>query len=196
MRTPNTKCDICNKSLYRRPYELKKCKSFCCKDCRSELYKKREPSQNLKLGRQKGTNHLNGIPKSQTYKAKMKIKISKWCKENPDKVKARGEKVRGENHYNWNGGSTKLNKSIRMMTEYRKWQKAIKKRDGNCQHCGSKTELEVHHVIPLAMLFEKHKITDREGARDCSELWNIKNGLTLCRKCHYKLDNRRYNDNN
>ena len=40
MRNPNTKCEICSKPLYRRPFELKKAKHVCCKGCRSELYKK------------------------------------------------------------------------------------------------------------------------------------------------------------
>ena len=196
MRTPNTKCEICKKPLYRRPSDLARYKSVCCVGCRSELYKKRPPSPNLELGREKGTNHLEGIPKSKASNIKRSKSHKKWCKENPDKVKARSEKVRGENHYRWKGGSTKLNKSIRLMTENRKWQKEVKKRDKNCQHCGSKKELEAHHIIPIVMLFEKYKITNRDEARNCPELWDIKNGLTLCRRCHYKLDNRKYNDNN
>ena len=196
MRTPNTQCEICKKPLYRRPSDLARYKAVCCVGCRSELYKKREPSPNLILGREKGNNHLEGIPKSKASNIKRSKSHKKWCKENPDKVKERGEKVRGENHYNWKGGSTKLNKSIRLMTENRKWQKEVKKRDKNCQHCRSKKELEAHHIIPIVMLFEKYKITNRDEARNCPELWDIKNGLTLCRRCHYKLDNRKYNDNN
>lgn len=42
------------------------------------------------------------------------------------------------------------------------------------------------------MILEKYNITCRDEARACSELWDLKNGITLCRKCHYKLDNRKY----
>jgi len=196
MRTPNTQCQICQKQLYRRPSDLKRYKAVCCVGCRSELYKKRPPSPNLKLGREKGTNHLEGIPKSKASNKKRSESHKKWCKENPKKVKARGVKCRAEKHYKWKGGSSGLNKSIRTMHENRKWMEAVKKRDNNCKHCGSIKELESHHIIPLAMLIEQHKITNRDEARECKELWDIKNGITLCRKCHYKLDNRKYYDSN
>lgn len=196
MRTPNTQCEICNKPLYRRPSDLARYKAVCCVGCRSELYKKRPPSPNLELGREKGTNHLEGIPKSKAHKEKMSRIMKEWCKDNPDKVKERGEKMRGENHYKWKGGVTILNQSIRRMTENIYWQRAVKKRDKKCQHCGSEKELEAHHIIPLAMILEKYNITCRDEARACSELWDLKNGITLCRKCHYKLDNRKYYDNN
>lgn len=196
MRTPNTKCEICEKPLYRRPSDLAKYSAVCCVGCRSELYKKREPSPNLILGREKGTNHLEGIPKSQTHKNKVKNKMAEWCKNNPDKVKERGKKVRGEKHYLWNGGVTILNQSIRRMTENRYWQRAIKKRDGKCQECGSVSNLEAHHINPIKAIIEANNITNRDEARECLELWDLENGITLCRKCHYNLENRTYNDNN
>jgi len=196
MRTPNTQCQICQKELYRRPSDLARYKAVCCRGCRSELYKQRPPSVNLKLGREKGTNHLEGIPKSKESNKKRSKSHKKWCRENPDKVKARGEKTRGANHYRWKGGTSKLNTSIRLMHENRKWMDAVKKRDKKCKHCGSVEQLESHHIVPLAMILEKYNITNRDEARACNELWDIGNGLTLCRKCHYKLDNRKYNDNN
>lgn len=195
MRTPNTQCQICQKKLYRRPSDLARYQAVCCKGCRSELYKQREPSPNLELGREKGTNHLEGIPKSKSSNKKRSKSHKKWCKENPDKLKARGEKIRGDKHYRWKGGSSKLNKSIRTMTENRKWMVAVKKRDKKCRICDSIVNLEADHIIPLALLIEQYKITNRDEARACRKLWDIKNGLTLCRRCHYKKDNRKYNDN-
>ena len=196
MRTPNTQCEICKKPLYRRPSDLARYKSVCCAGCRSILYKRRPSSPNLELGREKGTNHLEGIPKSKSQKEKMKERMTQWCKDNSDKVKERGKKTRAENHYNWKGGVATLNQSVRTMTENIYWQRAVKKRDGKCIHCGSKKELEAHHVIPLAMLLQKYNISNRDEARNCCDLWDIGNGITLCRKCHYKLEKRRYNDSN
>jgi len=64
MRNPNTKCEICGKPLYRRPYELKKAKHICCRDCCSELYKKYKNYnvEGLKKGRgwNKGLSKKNG----------------------------------------------------------------------------------------------------------------------------------------
>ena len=102
MRTPNTKCIICGKPLYRRPNELIKFNFSCCKGCRGEAYKKypnKESIKNLELGREKGTNHLKGIPKSETHKKNIKNIMIKWCKDNYDSVIERGKKMRGENHY-------------------------------------------------------------------------------------------------
>lgn len=192
MRTPNTQCQICQKPLYRRPSDLARYSSVCCRDCRSDLYKQKEPSPNLKLGRQKGTNHLEGIPKSKASNKKRSESHKNWCRENPDKVKKRGKKIRGEKHYKWRGGTTKLNKSIRQMTENRKWMEEVKLRDKKCLFCGSTEELEADHIISLAELLEKHNIKNRDDARKFEQLWDIKNGRTLCRRCHYKKDNRKY----
>lgn len=151
--------------------------------------------ENLKLGRQKGTNHLMGIPKSASHRNKMRRIMREWCKNNPEKVKARGKKIRGANHYRWKGGKSKLNISIRTMTENRKWMDAVKKRDGKCRLCESEDELEADHIIPLALILKHYQIKNRNDARQCRLLWDIKNGITLCRRCHYKKDNRKYSKN-
>ena len=60
MRTPNCNCIICNKPLYRRPFELKKVKLVCCKKCSSQAWKKypnKNSLRNLELGREKGKEY-------------------------------------------------------------------------------------------------------------------------------------------
>jgi len=199
MRTPNAQCEVCDKPLYRRPSEIKKARYFSCITHRTELQNKYPSTKSqveaLKLGRQKGTNHLSGIPKSKSSNLKRSVSHKKFWKENPNKLAERGKQIRGENHYRWNGGITKLNKSIRLMTENRRWADAVKERDGKCRECGSVDELEADHIVPLALLLETYKITNRDDARICKELWNVDNGMTLCRKCHYKKDERKYSDN-
>ena len=147
----------------------------------------------LALGRAKGTNHLDGIPKSEASKRKRSKSIAKWCAEHPDKVKARGEKTRGENHYRWKGGSSRLNSSIRRMTEHRKWMDEVKARDKQCT-CGSTRSLEAHHVVSLAELISLNGVKNRNDARNCPALWDISNGITKCEKCHYKIHGRRHAD--
>jgi len=194
MRTPNAKCEICGKLVYRRPCELKKYNGVCCIGCRSAYYKKRPPSPNLKLGREKGTNHLEGIPKSKSSNVKRSKSHKKWCKENPGKVKARGAKCRAEKHYNWKGGISNLNQSIRQMNEYRNWQRKMKRRDKVCINCGGEEILEAHHIITIQMIIEKYNIKNRDEARKCKELWSMENGITLCQNCHYKLHGRKYDN--
>ena len=193
MRTPNTKCLICEKPFYRRPSEFKKGREFCCVGCRSKLYKKREPSPNLKLGRQKGTNHLIGIPKSEAMKKKMRIKIKEWCKENPDAVIKRGLKTRGINHYNWKDGISLLQFAIRTSAHNLRWIRKILKRDlYECQFCKNIKKIEVHHKIGVAKLIREYKIKTLDNARDCEAFWDISNGIVVCKKCHYKIHNKKY----
>ena len=190
MRTPNCKCVICGKPLYRRPSELAKVRWVACLEHRDEakrLFGVTEAQKNaLNLGREKGTNHLNGIPKSEESNKKRSISIKQKLEQFPEIAIERGKKIRGENHYRWNGGSSRLNVSIRRMNENRKWMDAIKARDKACVRCGSTENLESHHIVPLAELIEKFGIKNREDARNCDALWGLTNGITLCRKCHYK----------
>lgn len=194
MRTPNCKCVICGKPLYRRPSELAKVRWVACLEHRDEakrLFGVTEAQKNaLGLGREKGTNHLNGIPKSEESNKKRSISIKQKLEQFPEIAIERGKKIRGENHYRWNGGSSRLNVSIRRMNENRKWMDAIKARDKACVRCGSTENLESHHIVPLAELIEKLGIKNREDARNCDALWDLTNGITLCRKCHYEEHGR------
>lgn len=198
MRTSNCKCVICEKPLYRRPNEIKKCNFVCCQECRSEAYRRfpnNNSLNNLELGREKGTNHLHGIPKSEKSKEKRSIAMKKLYKENPKLFKDRAKSYRGKNHYNWKGGKTNINQAIRSLHEMRKWQIAIKKRDKKCMFCGSKKDLEAHHINNVSDMIEKYNIKTRDDAISCNEFWELDNGITLCRKCHYELEGRTYDNN-
>lgn len=198
MRTPNAECCICGKPLYRRPSESAKARYAACMEHRAEAARMQEvtPAQATALakGRVKGTNNRTGYKHSQESKRKTSESHKKWCATNPDKVKARGAKSRGESHYNWKGGCARLNASIRRLTENRKWMDAVKDRDGKCMVCGSVERLESHHIVPLAVLVGVHGITSREQARECKALWELSNGMTVCTRCHYKIHGRKYED--
>jgi hypothetical protein len=195
MRTPNCNCIICNNSFYRRPSELKKVDFVCCVGCRSEAYKKfpnKNSIDNLKLGREKGTNHLKGILKKQSQKDKMSIIMSEWCEKNKEAIAERGKKIRGDKHYNWKNNITSLNQSIRRLNENRKWMDNVKNRDKKCVNCNTNNELESHHIMEVATIIKKHNILNLKDAMNCKELWDINNGITLCSKCHCAVHNRKY----
>lgn len=195
-RTPNCACVVCDKPLYRRPHELAKVRYVACIDHRVEAQRHfgvtEKQNHALNLGREKGTNHLDGIPKSEASKRKRSVAMKKWCKENAGAVKKRAAKTRGEKHYRWNGGSSRLNTLIRRMHENRQWMNAVVMRDGECQRCASEVDLEAHHIKPLARILEENNITTCEQARNCKALWDLSNGLTLCKQCHYKHHGRKY----
>ena len=146
----------------------------------------------LALGRVKGTNHLDGIPKSEESKRKRSETMKRWAKENPDVVAARGKKISGEKNYRWNGGCSRLNMAIRRLTEHRKWMDGVRDRDGKCRQCGRADCLESHHIVPLADLIASNGITTREQARECAALWDLSNGIALCVPCHYSLHGRHH----
>lgn len=182
--------------MYRRPHELEKYRYTACAKHRVEAQNNAGRTEKqlyaFSLGRPKGTNHRNGYKHQDESKRKSSESHKLWCANNPDKVKARGEKTRGENHYHWKGGISKLNSAIRTLTENRKWMDAVKERDGKCTICGTIENLESHHIIPLEELVRRNGIINREQARVCAELWDLSNGQTLCRKHHYQIHGRQY----
>ena len=65
-------------------------------------------------------------------------------------------------------------KKIRLSFQWKDWRKSVFERDNyTCQDCKIRgKKLEPHHIIPIKS--------------DLNELFNTKNGITLCRPCHIK----------
>jgi 5-methylcytosine-specific restriction endonuclease McrA len=104
----------------------------------------------------------------------------------------RRESIAKENHYNWKGGRTELNRIIRHSYKYRQWRSDVFTRDDfTCQKCGKRgIYLEAHHYPKgFWQILEEYKIEKIEDAFACEELWNINNGITLCLDCHNKTKN-------
>lgn len=100
---------------------------------------------------------------------------------------------RGSNSHSYKNGNTDLNRQIRLSYSMREWKKSVFARDNyTCQECGDRSEkghpvyLEAHHIKEFAKLIKEYSIDTFEDAQNCDELWNIDNGLTLCRQCHNK----------
>lgn len=190
MRTPNTACIICAKPLYRRPNEVARTRFAACMVHRAEAQKLAgitdRQQAGLALGREKGTNHRAGYRHREESKAKVSASNRKFWAAHPVELEQRGAKLRGELHYQWKGGASKLNIAIRQMTENRKWMDAVKARDGGCVRCGGTDKLQSHHKRGLAELIEALSIKSVEDARQHSAvLWDLENGETLCEPCHY-----------
>ena len=183
--------------MYRRPGMLKRVRHVACMEHRAEAQRREGQTEAQKaaldLGRVKGTNHLDGIPKSEESKRKRSVAMTQWCAENPDKAKERAKHTRGAGHYRWNGGSSSLNRSIRLMTENRRWMDAVKERDGVCVRCGELSDLESHHVESLSDMMARLDIKSRDDARKhADEIWDTDNGITLCQRCHYDEHGRKH----
>lgn len=196
MRTPNSACVVCAKPLYRRPADLARIRQAACMAHRGEAQRLSGLTDaqraGLERGREKGTNHRAGYKHRDESRKKIAASVKAFWAANPGRLIERGEKLRGDAHYRWKGGSSRLNASIRRMTENRKWMDAVKARDGACLRCGVVDELEAHHRTPLADLIASLGIRSRDDARaNAAVLWALDNGETLCRGCHFEEHGRR-----
>lgn len=84
---------------------------------------------------------------------------------------------RGENHHNWQGGITPLNKQIRNSLEYKLWRETVFIRDDyTCQLCGLRgAYMHADHIKSFSEYPELRLALD--------------NGRTLCIPCHKQTDN-------
>lgn len=70
----------------------------------------------------------------------------------------------------------------RKEAKYHKWRNDCLKRDNyQCQHCGSREKLHVHHIKPYAKYPKLATV--------------LSNGITLCQDCHIKEHRRMKNGN-
>jgi len=96
----------------------------------------------------------------------------------------------GSKNPNWRGGVKTINSKIRASEEYTKWQQAVLQRDQwTCVLCGAiGYNLHVHHIVHFAHLLDSYKYynkkLDYEGLLKYEPLWNVSNGVTLCKSCH------------
>ena len=102
------------------------------------------------------------------------------------KIKAR----RGENHPFWKGGISSIQEQIKSSSQYIQWRKEVFERDNwTCQDCKKiKKKIHPHHRRPFSLILRENKIKTITDALDCNILWDIENGITLCKDCHKKTD--------
>jgi hypothetical protein len=87
---------------------------------------------------------------------------------------------------------------IRNTTQYLNWRIAVLKRDNfACKICHASVKdnkslrLEVHHPKAFDEICNENNISTIEQALECKELWNVKNGVSVCYKCHKDVEKLR-----
>jgi len=141
--------------------------------------------------RQKMSKALKGKklpPRSEEHRRKISEYMKgKHASENTKQKISESLKGKcGEKSRNWKGGLTPLALTIRHSFEYRQWRSDIFTKDNFiCQKCGQLGgRLNAHHIKPFASILQYYEITTLEESLECDELWNINNGITLCKECH------------
>ena len=87
--------------------------------------------------------------------------------------------------------SPSLKLKIRNTTKYLNWRLSILKRDNfTCQICHANMKdnrslrLEVHHAKTFDDICKENAVSTVEQALGCEELWDLKNGISICYRCH------------
>lgn len=93
----------------------------------------------------------------------------------------------GSRANNWKGGKTSLGKQIKSNDYFKRWRLSVFERDNwTCQGCGKRggIELHPHHIKRFSIILKENNIKSVKDGLKCKELWDINNGVTLCRGCH------------
>lgn len=124
----------------------------------------------------KALGNTNGFKKGQSSWNKGKKCL--WVSERNRRLNKIN--FNGSNSHFWKGGITPKNHLIRNSLENVIWRELVFERDDyTCQKCfsrngnGKKIKLNSHHIL---------NFSNNEELR-----FNIDNGITLCRKCHYEF---------
>lgn len=120
------------------------------------------------------------------YKIKNKDKIKeRWRKQNLKRKRNR-RSYKGFNNPNWKGGLSKINHAFRTIPRYYQWRSDVFRRDNwKCRTCGKGGDiLEAHHIKEVNNILKDNSIKTIYEALNCPELWNLDNGITLCKDCH------------
>lgn len=168
-----------------------------CKICSKKYYSKGYCRTHYERWKRYGDPNL--IKTTSVNKSKCIICGKKWhckdyCKYHYNKLpelvkKSRQRSIKYQNNHpieafkRWYKYMTKLGSSLKLTPNQYKhalisWSQAVKKRDNyTCQVCGSKENVEAHHIL------HKNKYLELS--------FNINNGITLCRKrCHLEAHNK------
>ena len=172
---------------------------FCSKEC-SDKNKGEISSWNKGIAwTEEQRNKIIQIKKGKHYSSKTEFKKGQipWNKgldgksylsdEARKKMSVWGGKY-GEGTPNWRGGTTKLTSCIRGLKIYEDWRNEIFIRDNRtCVKCKVKNvPIHADHIKPFYQILRENKIRTTEQAKQCEELWDIKNGRTLCIPCHIR----------
>lgn len=187
------KCDTCGKEFFKYSSKIGK-NNFCCRDCYNKFHSKNVKKYTCEIcgkiftGAKANANRFcsrdcynkfhNIVNKERECPICHKIFIArtsenKYCSQKCH-LKNLHSTYKGKEHWNWQGGITEENEKLRKSPEYKKWRVLVYKRDHyQCQICGSKKEINAHH------LFGWKEYPDKR--------FDVNNGITLCKECHIKV---------
>jgi len=216
----NSLCANCGKPFHLKPSHLLD-KNFCSWGCKedyilkngvSDITRKRMSESAIRKFKEHPelveSNRQKHIGKKQSKETIAKRVLKNTGKKRtPEQIADIKKRLkRGADNHFWKGGVSTLKHLVDECDISKNWKRAILKRDNfTCQWCGQYGErLEVHHKITFSSLLHtiikenpgKGKYELFEICKKDSRLWDMDNGITLCRSCHKKTDSYGKNDFN
>jgi len=185
-------CKNCSKSFNRNQAKNSK---YCSDKCKYTSNEWKELGEKLKdfshIAWNKGLKGLKspfkGLTNEEIYGKEKAKKIRKKLSLSHKNIIPWNKGLRGykskEEHYNWRGGITSFNKSLRCKSDWKIWREVVFLRDNftcqniNCEFCNNKkgVELHPHHIKPLS-LYPELAFKSSNGISYCKES-HIKSGL-------------------
>lgn len=167
-------CENCGKLVMKHNRDLKRnANQFCSHDCYSEWKKSIKGEIHPLYGRVQHTcSQCNTVFLTHPHRLERSEELfcSKSCHND-----WMHENQRGENNPSWMGGTTKWPGRGSGLRDYRELRDDVFERDDNvCTDCGSKENLELHHIKQWSIYPELR--FDRDNCR------------TLCTTCHIEAD--------
>ncbi|MHA2040165.1 MAG: hypothetical protein ACW98X_27510 [Promethearchaeota archaeon] len=180
------KCSNCGDDLYRTPYDISQHDNFYCnRRCMGEHRKKFLSGENHPSWKGGCVTVVCA-----TCNKNFEIKRHALNENNFCCQKCLGQWLSknhsGENSWLWQGGKNDLQNTIRKSTKMKEWVRSIFERDDfTCKKCNDgSNNLNAHHLKSLAQILRDNNISTIEEALVCDELWDLKNGETVCYDCH------------
>ncbi len=186
----NKKCGICGRTFHIKPYRLKtKGGGFCSKTCYGKWR-----SQTL-VGSASGTWKGGGVLSCVICGEEFRVKPSQINKARCCSVKCQNvwqhEFLRGAKSGGWKGGISTVQSVLRNHEKYKEWRNSVFERDNyTCQKCPQIGGiLHAHHLRRFSVILNDIRqkfplLLETDVASNYKDLWDIRNGVTLCKKCH------------
>lgn len=142
-------------------------------------------------------NSPNYVARPQSAKWYESRRLLRGKKRPPISLERRkklSEMYKGNKSPLWRGGVSSKHMLIRSSFEYKAWRSKVLARDNyRCVWCGEKGLVEVDHIVPFSTILRQVKVVSGidglyEKAMQCSFLWDLSNGRTLCVPCHEKTE--------
>lgn len=184
------KCETCGNDFKTRQCYVKIGKGrFCSGECYGKWRSKNLTG--IKSGTWKGGDDLLCV----VCGDKFRVKPSQALKAKCCSVKCQNiwqhENLRGSKSGGWKGGINTTQSTLRNHEKYKEWRTAVFKRDNyTCQKCPQIGGiLHAHHLRRFSVILNDIRqkfplLLETDVASNYKDLWDIRNGITLCKKCH------------